>query len=75
MLSDSVLSFDTIHDRVKRSETEGLRDGTRLADTMATQAGLNIESPGNAQGPFARRPAGRLPGSSRMRPIRFLTRK
>jgi hypothetical protein len=28
MLSDSILSFNTIHDRVKRSETEGLRHGT-----------------------------------------------
>ena len=49
MLSDSVLSFNTIHDRVKRSETEGLRHGTWLGDTMATQAGLNIESPGFAK--------------------------
>ncbi|MDB6158850.1 MAG: hypothetical protein JWO04_2556 [Gammaproteobacteria bacterium] len=39
MLSDSVLSFNTIHDRVKRSETEGLRHGTWLGDEMATQAG------------------------------------
>jgi len=49
MLSDSVLSFNTIHDRVKRSETEGLRHGTWLGDTMATQAGLDIESPGFAK--------------------------
>jgi hypothetical protein len=49
MLSDSVLSFNTIHDRVKRSETEGLRHGTWLGDEMATQAGLNIQSPGFAQ--------------------------
>jgi hypothetical protein len=48
MLSDSVLSFNTIHDRVKRSETEGLRHGTWLADEMARQAGLDIESPGFA---------------------------
>ena len=46
MLSDSVLSFNTIHDRVKRSETEGLRHGTWLGDAMATQAGLDIESAG-----------------------------
>ena len=63
MLSDSVLSFNTIHDRVKRSETEGLRHGTWVGDTMATQAGLDIESPGNAQRPLARRPAGIFPGS------------
>ena len=49
MLSDSVLSFNTIHDRVKRSETEGLRHGTWLGDEMATQAGLDIESPGFAR--------------------------
>ena len=28
MLSDSTLSFNTIHDRIKRCETGGLRDGT-----------------------------------------------
>jgi hypothetical protein len=49
MLSDSVLSFNTIHDRIMRSETEGLRHGTWLGDTMATQAGLDIESPGFAK--------------------------
>lgn len=49
MLSDSVLSFNTIHDRVKRSETEGLRHGTWLGDAMATQAGLDIEAPGFAK--------------------------
>ena len=49
MLSDSVLSFNTIHDRVKRSETEGLRHGTWLGDQMAKQAGLDIESPGFAR--------------------------
>jgi hypothetical protein len=49
MLSDSVLSFNTIHDRVKRSETEGLRHGTWLGDEMVTQAGLDIESPGFAR--------------------------
>ena len=56
MLSDSVLSFNTIHDRVKRSETEGLRHGTWLGDQMATQAGLDIESPGFAES-FGRRPS------------------
>src|SRR5262245_23369006 len=28
MLSDSILSFNTIHDRLKHSETAGLREGT-----------------------------------------------
>jgi len=46
MLSDSVRSFNTIHDRIKRCETGGLRDGTWLADKLAADAGLDIESPG-----------------------------
>jgi hypothetical protein len=45
MLSDSVLSFNTIHDRVNRAETGNLRHATWLGDEMATQAGLDIESP------------------------------
>ena len=49
MLSDSVLSFNTIHDRVKRCETAGLRDGTWAADKLAMQAGLDIQSPGFAR--------------------------
>ena len=49
MLSDSALSFNTIHDRVKRCETSGLRDGTWLADALATLAGLDIQSPGFAR--------------------------
>ena len=48
MLSDSVLSFNTVHDRTKRCETDGLRDGTWLADTLAAHGGLEIHqaSPG-----------------------------
>jgi hypothetical protein len=49
MLSDSILSFNTIHDRLKRCETAGLRDGTWVGDELATQAGLDIQyqaSPG-----------------------------
>ena len=49
MLSDSVLSFNTIHDRTKRCETSCLRDGTWLGDEMAVQAGLNIKSRGFAK--------------------------
>jgi len=49
MLSDSVQSFNTIHDRVKRCETGGLRDGTWIADQLAVEAGLDIESPGFAR--------------------------
>jgi hypothetical protein len=48
MLSDSILSFNTIHDRIKRCETAGLRDGTWLGDKLAECAGLDIHSPGFA---------------------------
>jgi hypothetical protein len=44
MLSDSSLSFNTIHDRTKRGETAFLNDGTWLADRLAAEAGLDIES-------------------------------
>jgi hypothetical protein len=46
MLSDSVLSFNTIHDRTKRCETGCLNDGTWLADQLAREAGLDIDSQG-----------------------------
>jgi hypothetical protein len=49
MLSNSILSFNTIHDRVKRCESAGLRDGTWVGDELATQAGLDIQSPGFAR--------------------------
>src|SRR5260370_19846502 len=49
MLSDSLVSFNTIHDRVKRCETAGLRDGTWVGDELATQAGLDIQSQGFAR--------------------------
>ena len=49
MLSGSILSFNTIHDRLKRCETAGLRDGTWAGDELATQAGLDIQSPGFAR--------------------------
>jgi len=48
MLSDSVLSFNTIHDRVNRCETGGLRHATWLGDEVATTAGLDIKSAGFA---------------------------
>jgi hypothetical protein len=48
MLSDSVLSFNTIHDRVNRCETDGLRHATWLGDEVATAAGLDIHSAGFA---------------------------
>src|SRR5262249_3620705 len=46
MLSDSTLSFNTIHDRTKRCETGFLKDATWLADRLAAEAGLDIESDG-----------------------------
>jgi hypothetical protein len=47
-LSDSVLSFNTIHDRVVRSETECLRHASGLSNEIAESAGLDIHSPGFA---------------------------
>lgn len=49
MLSNSVLSFNTIHDRTKRCETACLNDGTWLADQLAAEAGLEIEAEGFAR--------------------------
>ena len=49
MLSDSTLSFNTIHDRIRRCETGGLRDGTWLANKMIEAAGLDIDAPGFAK--------------------------
>lgn len=48
MLSDSVLSFNTIHDRVVRCETESFRHASRLSDAIAAAAGFDICSPGFA---------------------------
>ena len=49
MLSDSVLSFNTIHDRVNRCETGGLRHATWLANDIVTHAGLDVQTPGFAK--------------------------
>lgn len=48
MLSDSTLSFNTIHDRTKRCETAFLNDETWLADRLAAEAGLDTDSDGLA---------------------------
>jgi hypothetical protein len=48
MLSDSVLSFNTVHDRVVRSETTCFRHASQMSDDIALRAGLDIESPGFA---------------------------
>jgi hypothetical protein len=39
------VAVNTIHDRVNRAETGNLRHATWLGDEMATQAGLDIQSP------------------------------
>jgi hypothetical protein len=57
MLSDSILSFNTIHDRLKRCETAGLRDGT-WGERRAGHAGRIRHSITRLrQGSLARRPA------------------
>jgi len=43
ILSRSDLSFNSIHDRAKRSETCHIHDGTWLTDQLAAQRGLDIE--------------------------------
>ena len=48
MMLDSALSFKTIHDRIRRCETGGLRDGTWIADELTEAAGLDIDAPGFA---------------------------
>lgn len=49
MLSDSTLSFNTIHDRTKRCETGFLNDETWISDQLAVEAGLEIEADGFAR--------------------------
>ena len=46
MLSDSALSFNTIHDRTQCCEPSHLRDHTFLSDELAIRSGLDISSPG-----------------------------
>jgi hypothetical protein len=43
ILSRSDLSFNSIHDRAKRSETEHIYDRTWITDELAAQRGLDIE--------------------------------
>lgn len=49
MLSDSLLSFNTIHDRAKRCETGHIRDGTWVSDELALAEGLDIGEDGAAE--------------------------
>ncbi len=48
LLSDSVRSFNSIHDRAKRCETGHIRDGTWMSDDVARQHGLDIDGDGFA---------------------------
>ncbi len=43
VLSDSVLSFNSAHDRVRRCETAHIHDGSWLTDCLAREAGLPID--------------------------------
>ena len=42
VLADSTLSFNSIHDRAKRTETSHIRDGTWLTDDIAKESGLDL---------------------------------
>jgi hypothetical protein len=46
VLSDSVLSFNSIHDRAVRCETEILNDRSRMTNDIAIRNGLNIDDDG-----------------------------
>jgi hypothetical protein len=49
VLSDSVRSFNSIHDRARRAETGHIRDGTWVTDDIATQHGLDTKDGGFVQ--------------------------
>jgi len=44
VLSDSMTSFNSVHDRVKRTETTHIRDGSWLTDDIARRHGLAIDA-------------------------------
>jgi hypothetical protein len=50
ILSDSVRSFNSIHDRAKRAETCHIRDGSWISDEIARQHRLDL-----ARDPYAKR--------------------
>jgi hypothetical protein len=62
MLSDSVLSFNTVHDRVNRCETGGLRHATWLGDAMATAGWTRHQIHRLCQSALVRSPAVVYPG-------------
>lgn len=43
VLADSVASFNSVHDRIKRAETSHLLDGTWMTDHLARKFGLPID--------------------------------
>jgi hypothetical protein len=49
LLSDATRSFNSIHDRAARCETEHIRDRSRMADAIASQRGFDIDGPGFAR--------------------------
>lgn len=49
VLSDSVRSFNSIHDRAKRAETCHIRDGSWLTDDIAREHGLELKDGGLTQ--------------------------
>lgn len=49
MLSDSVRSFNSVHDRAKRCETSHIRDATWMSDDIARQHGLDLDGDGFAR--------------------------
>lgn len=49
VLSDAARSFNSIHDRASRCETEHLRDRSWMTDAFARQQGLDIDRPGFAR--------------------------
>ncbi len=49
VLSKSDVSFNSIHDRAKRSETSHIHDGTWMTDELAAERGLEIERDGDVR--------------------------
>ena len=46
VLSDSAVSFNSIHDRTSRTETGGINDRSWMTDKIAARAGLNFDADG-----------------------------
>ena len=65
MLSDSVLSFTSIHDRVKRCETSHILDQSWISDDIAKANGLDVAGDGIAGDLSRPRRASRWPAGWR----------